>query len=294
MSELLQQPPEGPRDVQAALMDELSLGVTFRSAQTIQREECGAAFQFFASEDFKPVPMSRLFSYVVDYLGDCAIDFPSEFAEAQRNEFVAYLNTASKIRSVTWLLHHLDVTGIRAHYRACQQRFVEDVTKNIKARSEYFRGKRQFSKERLRHEERVAIFKSDVIPVFRSQLLSRYSIGEMTGLLTEFNRRNGEGRRILLKKLFSLMPATELYAQLNASRSLNPTRNIQPQDFWNVEHARVAAAYSHVFVARDRGLIDLLNSRSEIPRIQGCHLLGGVDQLTRFIDELQDASGSSV
>lgn len=45
ISELLDQPPDAPREIQAALMDELSLGITFRDAHLIEKEEYQIAFQ---------------------------------------------------------------------------------------------------------------------------------------------------------------------------------------------------------------------------------------------------------
>ena len=68
ISELLHQPPDVPRETQAALMDELRLGVSFRSTDIIEKEESRSAFGFFANEDYKPVPRSALFTYIVDYI----------------------------------------------------------------------------------------------------------------------------------------------------------------------------------------------------------------------------------
>lgn len=81
ISELLHQPEAAPQVKQAHLMHELSCGVTFRSSERIQRQEAGAAFEFFAGNEFQPIPRSVAFSYVADYLGDGELEFPHEWRE---------------------------------------------------------------------------------------------------------------------------------------------------------------------------------------------------------------------
>lgn len=289
ISEVLQQPLDAPRGVQARLMDELSLGVTIRSADAVQNQEARAAFGFFANEDHLPVSGCTLFSYVIDYLADGALAFPQEATQAQIASVVDHWNTIQAVRSVVWLLEHLDLDELRARYRSAGEEFVEQLGRNIKTSSEHFREKRQFSSTRLRHEERLALFKSIVLPCFSSLLLERYAVHEipdkLKALARDFNRRNGQGRPALLESLFALMPATELYVQLNASSTLNPTRAVRPQDFWDVEHARVAAAYCDAFVANDRGLMDLLATRTDVPHTRGCRLLSDLEQLKNFLHE---------
>jgi hypothetical protein len=51
VGELLEQPPEAPRDRQARLMDELSDSITFRSPESIYSLEASAAYAFFCREE---------------------------------------------------------------------------------------------------------------------------------------------------------------------------------------------------------------------------------------------------
>lgn len=263
ISELLHQPPDAPRETQADLMDELSLGVSFRSTHVIEEEETRAAFCFFANEDYQPVPRTALFTYIVDYIGDGVITFPEGLTEAQICAFVEHWNTAPHVRSVSWFLKHSDIDRIKANHEASANKYRIQFREKIKRSSEHFRKLRQFSRERLRHEERMYLFNFNILPLFEKIIVERYTPDEaMSTLKTifeEFPKRHGRGVPKFIEKLFLLMPTIELTVQLMASRVMNPERAVQPQDFWDIEHTRVPAAYADAFVTEDRGLVDLLS-----------------------------------
>ncbi|MGR0481115.1 MAG: hypothetical protein ACTFAL_06825 [Candidatus Electronema sp. V4] len=235
-------------------MDELSLGVSFRNSHVIEAEELRMAFRFFASEEYQPVPNAALFTYVVDYLGNGAITFPAGWTVAQISDFIAHWNTITDVRSTSWLLKHLELNEIKADHEAYAKSYVIKFREKIKQSSEHFRNSGQFSLARLRREERIYLFDSNVLPSFRRIMLERYTPDEMPSKLKiiaeEFEKRHGQGGPKVMEKLFSLMPTIELFAQLMAARVMNPERAVQPQDFWDIEHARVPAAYADAFVTR--------------------------------------------
>jgi len=286
ISELLHQPDQSPQVKQGELMDQLSCGVTYRSSDRIQQHEAVTAFEFFAGHEFQPVPRSVLFSYVADYLGDGKLEFPDEWRDDDAERMRDYAKSSPAFRSVVWLLQHLDLNDIRARHDVATKRYVAELTSSIAKSAEHFRQTRNFSTERLRQEERVALFKSIVLPAFRGALLDRYSIEQIPERLatigSDFNRRHGKGGPRVLAKLLDLMPMTELHAQCMASRTHNPTRAVRAQDFWDTEHARFSA-YSDVFVTLDRGLIDTLANRCSVPRNRGRQVIGTLSGLTTFL-----------
>ncbi len=227
--------------------------------------------------------------YIVDYISDCVITFPEGWTVAQICAFVEQWKSALHVRSVSWFIEHSNINEIKANHEKNAKRYVIQLSERIKQSSEHFRNSGQFSRDRLRHEERMSLFNSRVLPSFRRMMLERYTPDEMLSKLKiiaeEFEKRHGQGGQKVMEKLFSMMPTIELFAQLMAARVMNPKRAVQHQDFWDIEHARVPAAYADAFVTEDRGLVDLLSSRSDIPRIQGCRV---IRDLSDFADLLRE------
>jgi hypothetical protein len=297
ISELLHQPPDAPREIQANLMDELSLGITFRSTAIIEKEESHSAFSFFASEDYQPVPHSALFTYVVDYIGDGVITFPEGWTVAHIRAFVEQWRSAPHIRSVSWFITHSNINEIKENHEKSAKIYVNRLRETINQSSEHFRNSGQFSRDRLRHEERMSLFNSIVLPSFRKIIIEHYDSDEVMGkiktIFENFPKHHGRGGPKFIEKLFSLMPSIELFAQLMASRVMNPTRAVRPEDFWDIEHARVPAAYADAFVTEDGGLVDLLSSRSSIPKTQGCRIIQGLKSFADLLREYIQAADSS-
>ena len=297
ISELRNQPSDAPREIQAALMDELSLGITFRDAHLIEKEEYQIAFQFLVGEDYQPVHRSVLFTYIVDYIGNGVITFSDEYTDKQILAFVEQWKALPDIRSVSSFLNNSDLNKIKANQEAHARDYEIRFSETIKQSSEHFRKSRQFSPERLRLEERMSLFNSKVLPLFQAIMLERYTPDEVitktNDICKEFGKRHGRGGPKFIEKLFSLMPATELFAQLMASRVMNSKRAVRPQDFWDIEHARTPAAYADAFVTEDRGLVDLLSSRTSIPRTQGCRVIKGLNSFADLLREYIPRYGCS-
>ncbi|WPD23390.1 MAG: hypothetical protein SD837_02255 [Candidatus Electrothrix scaldis] len=74
---------------------------------------------------------------------------------------------------------------------------------------------------------------------------------------------------------------------------MNSERAVRPQDLWDIEHARVSAAYADAFVTEDRGLVDLLSSRTSIPRERGCHVIRGLSSFADLLREYIQATPQS-
>lgn len=290
IGELLRQPPQAPKDLQAALMDELSEGVTFRSPERIQIEEAKAAFNFFFSDQYSPNGRATIFSYVIDFLGDGSLEFKAGVTAERVRKFVEIFGSMEEVRSVSWLLRQEIENS--ASDDQIDSEFVASMTETIRANEARLRSQKRFSTERVRIEERSAVLESSVIPAFINIILKDGQPADIkafeslaTRLLEDFRRKHGKGGPRLMEGIFQLMPATELYVQLMAARGMNPSRVVRKQDFWDIEHARTSGAYSDAVVTLDRGLADLLTIRSSVPRERGCRVIRSLYDLAAFVRE---------
>ncbi len=82
------------------------------------------------------------------------------------------------------------------------------------------------------------------------------------------------------------MPSLRMFCDVMAARTMNPTRKVRAQDLWDVDHARVGAAYAHVFATLDRELVDLLNNRCKISSWTKCEVVQGIASLTERLNSL--------
>jgi hypothetical protein len=287
VSELLEQPPEAPRGCQSALMDELSQGVSFRSADSVAKMEVRSAFGYFMGDGYDPPKKSELFTYVIEQFADGWIVFPEGISAQAAQDFMSYFRAHDSMRSVSWLLAHLDVAALRARHAASGKNFVALLTDNIKRSAEHFRNGPHLDAKGMLREEHMALFRSTILPLFQELMLERWSPPEirveLPRRLAVFSERNGKGSPEQLARLIAMMPALDLFSQMMKARSMEPMRQVHPQDFWDVEHARIPGAYADVFATGDRGLVDLLQSRCRIPRERNCMIVRRLEDLTALL-----------
>jgi hypothetical protein len=148
-------------------------------------------------------------------------------------------------------------------------------------------------------EEHTALFQSMILPLFQKFMLERWSpeeiVIELPQRLAAFLKKNGQGSPEQLARLISMMPAMDLCAQMMRARSMDPTRQVRPQDFWDVEHARVSGAYADAFATCDRNLVDLLESRCRVSKARNCAIVRRLEDLTALLKKWCEGpeSGSS-
>jgi hypothetical protein len=287
ITELVEQPPAAPREAQARLMDELSTGISFRASNAIHKVEAQAAYEFFTAGTKQPPDKSLAFTCVNEYIGDAVLTFPAgstlEFIESSLIRFRA----EPALNSVLTILKAFAPDDVKVHREKLNTEFVEEMTDNAKSVVAGMRAQNVFDSQRARHEERLSLFKSTICPLLIQLLVQQYPVDTIRDtlpkILADFNERHGPGGRQRLVELCSLMPSLEIFAQMMAARTMNSEHKVvQAQDFWDVEHAR-NAAYSDAFATCDRGLIDLLDSRCNVPKERGCLIVRSLDQLAALL-----------
>ena len=281
VSELLEHPVERERARQAALMDALSLGVTFRAVPVVFGVEAGAMREWMCGRPSPTPDRAKVFTSVRDQIGNGSVTFPHGWSFADAIRFVEHLRTDPNYRSLAWYVTHLDLASLRVEHLKFREKYTSSMTTALRE-AETVRREGKLDRERIGTRERAALFHSYVLPNTTPVLLAQLGPEELLRVVRENAARVGEGSPARLKELFAAMPALELCAQIMTARSMNPGRRVQPQDFWDVEHALVAAAYSDVFVT-ERGTADILENRCSIPAARGCAVLRGVSELASFL-----------
>jgi hypothetical protein len=213
-----------------------------------------------------------VFTYVIDCFGDGECCFPSGSTMSTIDEFIERLRSDRSIRSIEWMLKVMSHEKILEQRVAGNERFTREIGDALKRRQG-----EKLNTQRVRTEQRKQMVRDVVIPEFFRIMLELHEVEDITMIFKEmmgrFDESNGKGGPEQLEKLCSYMPSLELFSQLVAARAMNPTRKVKPQDFWDMEHARIAPVYADAFVTADKGLVNLLASRCCLPRERGCNIL---------------------
>lgn len=287
ISELLEQPPQAPRDAQAALMDELSTGITFRSEQAIHEYEIRSGLEFLLHGSAVPHDRSELFTFVIEYMSGVVVDVPAGFTVDEALDLADHYRMHPDLRSVSWLLAHMDLCNLQSVHAASASTYVEKMGEHIKRVETHFRDQGKFNKHTLLLEERAGLLHATVFPAIARLVLKQYPLNRALSITPQLAQglkgKDGNLDANTLEALFSTMPSLEMFAELMAARMLNPGRKVKRQDFWDIEHGRVAAPYSDVFATYDGELLDLLGSRCQLPRGRGCHFIRRLEDLETWL-----------
>ena len=277
ISELIDQPPEANPINQAKIMDELSEGVTFRSAETIYRLECEVAFSFLHEQKVVEMDRTLLFSYVGDYLGDGYIDFPKQWNDKSVELFLNYVDQARFGRSIEQLLSDETAKEKRASHLEKGAEYRERVQKEKEEKDT------ETVWEKLLLSERSWVFSNIVLPRLTEQLLRGRSQVEVVQMLAKVRDALGIGSPKRLEQLMKVLPSIDLFCQVMATTRLDKNRRVKANDFYDFEHARLPPAYSDVFVTNDGFLFNILTKKCTIPKTRDCTVLRGIKAFTEYL-----------
>lgn len=288
VSELFGQQRSVHQRRRAELMDELSEGVCLRSEKLAIHVEAAAALPVLLGASPTEPDRSEMFTYIASRFGDLTLVNQSHAPAEVVYRAAEYWRTHPSARSLCWHLDHGKVDGVRRDHAAKDAEHLRLLAEGHRKASESVRNANgSLNFERALRNERVYVFQHSVWPSLEKLLRGSLPGPLFDALVAHVAGRGGLGRKGL-RKLFDSMPSTDLYFELYARRSMNPTRNTEGGDFWDIEHARLAPAYTHAFASTDRELVAALRS-SEIPRRRGCEILGGISELRAWLRSSQNA-----
>src|SRR5262249_37412722 len=155
VSELLEHPLSAQRTAQAALMDTLSLGVTFRAVEVIYRLEAAVTYEREVRERDAEVDKKLLFTSIPDHLGDGLWTFPAGCRPSQVAAMIEGLRTRSEYRSVRGLAEMSDINKLHQDHREAAEKYVRLMTASI-ARLSSLRCGGRIDRERILLAERVS------------------------------------------------------------------------------------------------------------------------------------------
>lgn len=280
ISEVIEQPNIDQRRTTAALMDRLSMGVTFRPVRTIQLLEAERAFAILLGQTAVPPEPGLILSWAIEFVGTANVTFDATWDEAKAKRFLDLMRQERAVRSVGWIVDHAPVDAMRARHAESKARYVEELSASIhRAAAAVAQLAGPARKRRLVLEERKYVTETILVPRFRDLLIERVGVEGLREAVSALSSQLGEGDERRFEQLMQAAPSTDLWCEIMAERSMNSSRRVRPQDFHDVEHGLVGGAYSDVFVTRDSGLIDLLEQRCTVPKRFGVRVLRGVDAL---------------
>ncbi len=285
VAEVIEQPNLTQRSHIAALMDELSEGISFRDRDDIWAMEAEAVLEVLLGRTGTPIGREKVLCPIVERLGRIEIEFPPGWNQSDAQEFIELVARRPELRSVRWLVDHLDIEKMQANHAQSKRKYVDKMSEAISRSAAYFGNvSKQLRRKRLLLEERVGLFKRVIIPCQSRELLRAF--GPNMDALNVFFKQVGEGSEERLEQGMRAMPSQDLFCHIMAEQTSNYARKVKEQDFHDVEHAIVPAVYGDLFVTGDCYLLDLLTRRCDIPAARGCQIVRGVQGLREVLKSL--------
>jgi hypothetical protein len=291
VSELFEHPNSTSRQAQAAVMDALSLGVTFRAQRKVYDVEA-AAVTALVIGDAVALRRELLFTYVIECLGDARTTFADSWSESDALAYVGYVRAHPAARSLAWWVNQDEMlAGMRMKHALSKSEYVSRMQAHLENGRHYFQNANgSLNRVRALREEHLSVLKNQIVPRLRNTLFARFGPERTLDILRSFTRLNGEGGERRLIEFVALMPSLKVFCEIMAARTMNPARAVREQDFWDVEHAAIGSTHATAFATLDRGLLDLIENRCETPRRMGCRFLHDIEELTGYVASLRRAT----
>jgi len=284
VSELLEMTEDASRISQADLMDALSLGVTFRTAEIVHHLEGEDVYRFFLDGSIQSGRRREVFTELPDYFGDGHVSIPEGWHADDVAAYLAhYRSTAGSLR---WMIEHIDCDQVaKNHARA------NDYGKLLDERRVAHRGHLGVAvvdREVLAHEERVAMVNSFVLPAIRRIGLPDGDPMKVALKLVELQEKlHGEDNRRTFRRAFRAAgPGLEMLVQIFARQSREVNRKTTRRDFWDIEHASLGTVYADVFVSADGYLNEVLRLGNRRPTAARAQMLSSIRELTTWLERL--------
>jgi hypothetical protein len=284
MSELLEQPPEAAALTQAKLMDELGDGVSLRAPNPIRVEEYDAAFAALLGAPFVAPTKSVACTAVGEYIGDAYLDFAAAWPPEQATAYTEAIRDAPPMRSVEAMLRTQDRAALRARHAEARERYVARFTAALTRIAEQFRRKDgRLDRDRILLEEQLRASQL-LAEAVRNRLVVLHGPERGAALAAQTELGQAAIPIPRFRELLTVMPSVALHCELMTARVCNPGRRVRPSDFYDIEHASVAAVYADAF-ATERGLASTLTNECPVVRSRGCRVVRGVRGLRDLLLE---------
>jgi hypothetical protein len=271
----------------AALMDNLSNGICFRSSEMIQDMEANLALPVVLGTSTAGFKREKILTWIAEFAAPMIIKFPPSWKQADADKFHRLIAGGQELRSVKYLAEHLQGNEMRIENAPRMKRYVEGMTAAIaESKSRFQHLAKNVRRKQLLLEERIAIVKKLICPKMSKNLLEIVGPEKLLDTIATISKQVGEGGKERLDQIMKVMPSLDLQCHILAECACNSARKVREQDFYDVEHAIVGGAYADFFVTSDGNLFDLLTKNCSVSAERNCRVVRGVEGLKKVLQEI--------
>lgn len=279
MSELLKRSYQNAIEV-ASLMDELSLGVSFASDETIYTKELVRFLLNALHGEERLLGKGEVYVPIMGWLGAAvSLDFPAEFPAPSEDrkklsDSFAELLKVQKVSDIVRLLKDkLPLPNIldRPNYE-WKKRWEENRGDRRKLREIERQSVLRRIAERI--DEETAIEPPGSALVFKLKVH-----GYINSLPKD---KDGTHSTAVLER----MPAHKNMAEVMAAAGLDPNRTDKMNDFYDLQLMIIPMAYADVVFATDRWLRELMRSHGNTLHARGAKYIGGWSEFEQYLSAL--------
>lgn len=277
ITELLKRDVNPDSLAQAALMDLLSDGISYRATRHVRDLEILAACEFLLSGRADS-PLPQVFTVIACYEADQRIVFPDGWSESGADEFMMKMEEFG-LPSVRWLQQNRRSREYLDLHATTDTKYEREISRKRDDASTWAADANgKLDAQKLRYEEHICVLNKYILEnVLR--LVDPATFGRLALRLGMLNTDDA-----LLSKVVRAMPSTWLSCEMHVQRMLGRGRRTRKQDFYDHEHAVLAIPYADAFVTSDGGILDVLRK----VRVSGqfsCRLIRGMNGLREYLAE---------
>jgi hypothetical protein len=268
-------------------MDDLSKGFCFRPSKTIHEMEANLALPIVLGKLTASFKREKILTWIVEFAGTMVLKFPPSWKQADAEKFHRLILDRPELRSVKWLVEHLDGNQMRIENVERMKRYVDGTTVSIKESNSRFKHlAKDVRRKQFLLEERISVVKNLISPKMSRNLLKVVGPEKLLETIATISKQVGEGEKKRLDQIMKGMPSLDLQCHILAERACNSARKVREQDFYDVEHAIVGGAYADFFITSDGNLFDLLTNRCCVSAAQNCRIMRGVKGLEEVLGKI--------
>jgi hypothetical protein len=258
------------------LMEELSLNVSYASREEIFAWEVERAVRRLA--DAGPIDLSTYEIYVPvsAYIASrFHLDFPEGFPSEHVEDFTR--KCKERLESLTFT----EILMMRAATKADN---IFEYIKELPAPkySEEARRTRDMAKgdkQKIQRIEAEGTFKQHILPAIRKLpwlVQAKFLDYCKTGPKDKYGG--------CFSELINYLPAIRNHMELMAAVTQQPSRKDKINDFFDNEIMPVPLAYASVFVAQDKGIMDVLQNRTKVLDRSSCRYCYDLGELEAWLN----------
>jgi hypothetical protein len=261
-----------------SLMEKLSLNVSYVNREEVFSWEVERCVRRLAGVGPIDLSLSGLYAPVIAYLGTrFELKYQGAIPAEKMKEFANLVAERSNSLTFTDLLKMRASRPGDGIFGYAKSFSVPDNSEKRKQIWDALKGDRK----KILRNETESVYRLYIAPAI-NRLPANVKLDFWKYICTAAKDEYGG----VLGEMLNYLPSIRNHIELMAAASQNPTRRDKSNDFFDFEVIPVPFAYASVFVAKDRGIRDLLKNRTTILKRSECHYCFELTDLERWLNEL--------